>query len=368
MFKRYTLEGGLADPLIISWPKAMKRVAGQVRDQYCHAIDLVPTILDCCGVEAPEVLKGYTQSPIQGTSLRYSFDDAKAPSQRETQYYAMLGTRAIYHQGWKAVARHGALLGKGKFMDDEWELYHVEEDRTETKNLAKEHPEKVQELVGIWFAAAGGNHVFPLDDRSARELLTLPRPETSKPRTSYDYYPGTADVPESVAPNIRNRSFTVLVEAEIDTPEAGGVLMAQGSRFGGYALFVKDGRLHFSDNFLGIEEQHVASTQAVPKGKVVLGAEFTKEKENPPAVANGTLKLYINDKAVGEMKMRTQPGKFALAGEGLCVGRDSADAVSKEYTAPNPFTGGTIKKVTINVGGDHYVDLELEALAMLSRE
>src|SRR5262249_40807498 len=118
----------------------------------------------------------------------------------------------------------------------------------------------------------------------------------------------------------------------------------------------------------GIEEQQVVSTEAVPTGKVVLGAEFSKEKEDPPAVANGTLKLYVNDQAVGEGKMRTQPGKFALAGEGLCVGRDSADAVSKEYTTPYTFTGGTIKKVTVNVGGDHYVDLEMEALAMLSRE
>ncbi|HEY7062475.1 MAG TPA: arylsulfatase [Chloroflexota bacterium] len=368
MFKRYTLEGGIADPLIISWPKAMKAVAGQTRDQYCHAIDLVPTILDCCGVEAPEVLKGYTQSPIQGTSLRYAFADAKAPAQRETQYYAMLGTRAIYHQGWKAVARHGALLGKGKFMDDEWELYHVEDDRTETRNLAAQHPDKLKELIGIWFAVAGANHVFPLDDRSARELLNVERPETSKPRTSYDYYPGTADVPEAVAPNIRNRSYTILAEVEIATPEAAGVLMAQGARFGGHALFVKDGKLHYSYNFLGMEEQHVVSTEAVPTGKVVLGAEFTKDGENPPAVANGTLKLFINDKAVGDMKMRTQPGKFSLAGEGLCVGRDSADAVSKEYTTPYTFTGGTIQKVTINVNGDHYVDLEIEALAMLSRE
>jgi arylsulfatase len=135
MFKRYSLEGGVADPLLISWPKEMKKVAGGIRDQYHHCIDLVPTILDCCGVTPPDFIKGHAQTPIQGISMRYSFADAKVESKRETQYYAMLGTRAIYHKGWKAVARHGALSGKGNFMHDQWELYHIESDRSESINV-----------------------------------------------------------------------------------------------------------------------------------------------------------------------------------------------------------------------------------------
>src|SRR5262249_17293504 len=155
------------DPLILTWPKKMKNVAGQVRDQYHHCIDLVPTILDCCGVEQPQVLKGHTQTPIQGVSMRYTFADPKAESTRETQYYAMLGTRAIYHRGWKAVARHGALSGKGSFMEDKWELYHVEADRAEINDVSQQFPEKTLEMVATWFAHAGANHVYPLDDRTA---------------------------------------------------------------------------------------------------------------------------------------------------------------------------------------------------------
>src|SRR5262249_14025314 len=154
-------------PLIITWPKEMKKVAGQTRDQYHHCIDLVPTILDCCGIEPPEVIKGYTQTPIQGVSMRYTFDRPDVPTTPETQYYAMLGTRAIYHKGWKAVARHGALSGKSHFMEDKWELYHIETDRAETTDVAEQFPEKKLELVATWFAVAGKNNVFPLDDRTA---------------------------------------------------------------------------------------------------------------------------------------------------------------------------------------------------------
>ncbi|GAA2869800.1 hypothetical protein GCM10020220_068990 [Nonomuraea rubra] len=140
----------IADPLIISWPARMKDVGGQVRDQYHHAIDIVPTVLDLVGVEPPGQIKGHTQSPMHGTSMAYTFTSSHAPSRRTTQYYAMLGTRALYHDGWKVVARHGALSGKGDFMADSWELYHVAEDRAETRDLAAEHPDKVRQLVGIW--------------------------------------------------------------------------------------------------------------------------------------------------------------------------------------------------------------------------
>jgi arylsulfatase A-like enzyme len=369
MFKRYSLEGGVADPLIISWPKEMKAFAGQVRDQYHHCIDLVPTILDCCGVEAPDSIKGYQQTPIQGVSMRYTFADPKAATKRETQYYAMLGTRAIYHKGWKAVARHGALSGKGHFMEDKWELYHIETDRSEINDVGEQFPEKKLELIATWFAAAGKNNVFPLDDRTAVEQLTVERPEPSKPRDSYTYYPNTSEVPEGVAPNIRNRSFGILATAMITDPKnAQGVLLTMGGRAGGHTSFIKGGKLCYVYNFLGIEEQKVIASGPLQGGEVTLGVEFSKEMENPRAVANGTVKLYCNGKVIGEGKIRTQPGKFSLSGGGLLIGRMGADSVTKEYKAPFPWVGGTLKSVTFSVSGEHFRDLETEALAMLARE
>jgi arylsulfatase len=368
MFKRFSLEGGIADPCIIAWPRRTQDLGGAIRDQYHHAIDIVPTILDLVGVEAPEYIKGHPQSEIQGVSMAYTFDQAEAESRRETQYYAMLGTRAIYHKGWKAVARHGAISGKGNFNADPWELYHVAEDRSETHDLAEQHPEKVQELVNLWFSEAGKNNVFPLDDRTALELLTQERPEISAPRDSYVYYPHTAEVPEGVAANIRNRSFSIVAEADIASLEAEGVIFAHGARFGGHGLFIKAGKLYYVYNFLGIEEQQFVSGETIPSGKVAFGVEFEKTHEDPKFVANGTLKLYINDKVVAKGTMRTQPGKFALSGEGLAVGRDAADSVSKEYKPPFPFHGGAIEKVVVNVTGEHVIDLELEALGMLARE
>lgn len=366
MFKRYTLEGGIADPLIISWPGRMRDVGGQVREQYHHAIDIVPTVLELVGIEAPRQIKGHTQSPMHGTSMVYSFRAPQDPSTRTTQYYAMLGTRALYHDGWKVVARHGALSGRGDFAADEWELYHVAEDRAETRDLSAEHPDKVRQLVELWFAEAGANGAFPLDDRTPREQLALQRPLPAKPRDTYVYYPGTADVPEGVAVNIRNRSFLINAELEVDSPD--GVIFAQGSRFGGHALFIKNGALHYCYNFLGTDEQSFVSDRPLPTGSLSVGVEFTKEDEEPEGVARGRLRLFIGDQAVADGTMRTQPGKFALAGEGLCVGRDSADPVSSDYTAPFPFTGGTIKKVTVNVSGAHYVDHDLEGMAMLARD
>ena len=342
MFKRYVLEGGIADPLIICWPKEMGNVAGQLRDQYHHAIDIVPTILDCVGVEPPAVLKGFTQSPIQGVSMRYTFDDATAPSRRETQYYSMLGTRAIYHQGWKVVARHGALSGKGNFNQDQWELYHTDEDRTEVHDLASENRDKMLELVALWFSEAGRNNVLPLDDRTAREQLMIERPEVTRPRTSYTYFPHTTEVPEGVAANIRNKSFTILAELHIDGADAEGVVLAQGSRFGGHALFVKGGRPYYVYNFLGIEEQKLVGGGALPTGDVRIAVEFSKTHEDPKFVANGDVALSVNDQVVANGTMRTQPGKFALSGEGLVVGRESADAVSAEYQPPFAFRGGTM--------------------------
>ncbi|HEY4097143.1 MAG TPA: arylsulfatase, partial [Baekduia sp.] len=370
MWKRYEFNGGTTDPCIISWPIGLQ-AHGELREQYHHAIDLVPTMLDALGVAPPETIGGHVQSPFDGVSMRYSFDGAPLPSARQTQFFSMLGSRSIWHDGWKAVTTHPTLSGWSHFGTDTWELYHVDVDRSEMHDLSAEEPERLQELISLWYAEAGANGAFPLDDRSALEILVTPRPLLSPARNRYIYYPGIADVPESQAVNIRNRSYAMAARVEIPADGAEGVLFAHGARFGGHALYVKDGRLHYVYSFVGSLEQKIVADQPVPTGEdVVLSAAFEKEGEDPPGVSVGTLSLYHGDVKVGEGRIQTQPGKFSIAGDGLCVGRDSSDPVTGDYPgeAPFAFTGGTIKSVAIDVSGDPYVDLEREAVAMMARE
>lgn len=374
MWKRYEFNGGTADPCIISWPSARDGATagqGEIRHQYHHAIDIVPTILDALGVETPETIKGHVQSRFDGVSMRYSLADPSAPSARKTQFYSMLGSRAIWHEGWKAVTTHPTLSGWSDFNDDTWELYQTDVDRSELHDLAAERPEKVRELVNMWFAEAGENNAFPLDDRSAIEIITTKRPQLATSRDRYIYFPDTAEVPEAQAVNVRNRSYSIGALVDIPAPGAEGVLFAHGSRFGGHALYVKDNRLHYVYNFVGMFEQKIDSTQDVPTGQnLILSASFDKDGEDPPHVSTGILSLYHGDMKVGEGRIKTQPGMFMLAGEGLCVGRDSGEAVTADYPngSPHRFTGGTIKRVAVDVSGDPYIDLEREAVAMLARE
>jgi arylsulfatase A-like enzyme len=370
MWKRYEFNGGTADPCIVAWPSALGH-GGEVRHQYHHAIDLVPTILDLLGVTPPETIKGYVQSRFDGVSMRYSFEDPSAPSARQAQFYSMLGSRGIWHDGWKAVTTHPTISGWSHFNEDTWELYHTDTDRAELHDLAAERPDKLRELINLWFAEAGANGAFPLDDRSALEILNTPRPRLAGPRDRYIYYPDVADVPEVQAVNVHNRSFTIGAQVDIPAPGASGVLFAHGARFGGHALYVKDSRLHYVNSFVGITEQKVSASEDVPTGQnLILSASFDKDGEDPPGVATGTLSLYYGDRQVGEGRIKMQPGAFELAGEGLCVGRDSGSAVTDDYPGEQPhrFTGGTVKRVAIDVSGDPYLDLEREAVAMMARE
>jgi arylsulfatase len=303
--------------------------------------------------------------------MRYSFDDAGAAGARQTQFYSMLGSRGIWHDGWKAITNHPTLSGWGHFNDDEWELYHTDVDRSELHNLATEQPDKLREMVNLWYAQAGANDAFPIDDRSALEIFISPRPQLSAPRNRYVYFPNHAEVPETQAVVIRGRSF--VIGALVDIPAAGaqGVLFAQGSRFGGHALYVKDNRLHYVNSFVGIFEQKVVGTGDVPTGtNLILSASFEKDGEDPPHVATGILSLFHGENKVGEGRIKTQPGGFMIAGEGLAIGRDVGDPVTDDYPGERPyrFTGGTIKRVAIDVSGEPYIDLEREAAAMLMRE
>jgi len=368
MFKRYSqYAGGTCDPLIISWPKGIK-AKGEIRHQYHHSTDIVPTILDVCGLKMPDVYKGVKQYPVSGVSMRYSFDaKPDGATQKKRQYYAMLGTRGMWEDGWKAVALHAPLTGKGHFDKDSWQLYNTDVDRSESKDLAKENPEKLEALKKLWFEEADKNLVLPLDDRTALEILNIERPSSEPPRDRYMYYPGTAPVPEGVAVNTRGRSYKIIADVEL-TDKTSGVIFAHGSRFGGHTLFIKDKKLYYVYNFLGIKpEQQFVSPELKP-GKYSLGMEFVREKAGQYHESIGKTTLYVNDKAVTSGPMRTQPGKFTLSGDGLCIGRDSGDAVSEGYKAPGTFVNGTILGVGVSVEKAQYLDLETLAAAAFARD
>jgi arylsulfatase len=370
MWKRYEFNGGTSDPCIISWPSGMTS-KGEIRTQYHHAIDLVPTVLDALGIEAPEKIKGHTQSHFDGVSMRYSFDDGAAAGARHTQFYSMLGSRGIWHDGWKAITTHPTIAGWSHFNEDAWELYHTDVDRSELHDLAAERPDKLREMVNLWYAEAGANDGFPLDDRSALEIFIAPRPQLSAPRARYVYFPEHAEVPEAQAVTVRGRSFVIGALVDIPAPGAQGVLFSQGSRFGGHALYVKDGRLHYVNSFVGMFEQKVVATVDLPTGEnLILSASFEKDGTGPSPVAEGVLSLYHGETKVGEGRIKTQPGGYMIAGEGLAVGRDVGDPVTDDYPGERPysFTGGTIRRVAVDVSGEPYIDLEREAAGMLMRE
>ena len=376
LFKRYAWEGGVCDPMVVHWPKGIK-AKGELRDQYTHCIDVVPTIYECLGIELPKEVKGYTQWPLEGTSFKYSFEDIKAPTQKPSQFYVMLGTRALWRNGYKIDALHAGLPSDwGHFEDDKWALYHTDTDRTEVHDISAQEPELLKEMINLWYVQAGQYNGLPLEDRSSIAVLTTPRPSITPPRDRYVYYPHTLEVPEAVAVNVRGRSFKIAADVDLEK-DAQGVLFAHGHQFGGHALYIKNGKLKYVYNFLGEMEQTITSSVNVPTGKCVLGVEFAKEKmqaiggSSVPNQCVGTATLYINNQKVGEYKnMCTQIGKFALCGEGLNIGLDGGDNVTDDYPGSKPwsFTGGSIKQVVADVSDEPFRNFDLEVNAMMSRD
>lgn len=374
MFKRYSYQGGVCDPLVIHWPKGFT-ARGEIRNQYHHCTDIVPTIYEACGVEMPEVFDGHEQTPLSGVSMAYSFDDADAPTTKHTQYYEMLGSRGIWHDGWKAVTEHGPMAGMSKFSDDRWQLFHTDVDRAEAHDLADEHPDKVRELVDLWFTEAKANDVFPLNDLqiigNAKDFETFIEMEFHvpvAPSGQYTYYPDTSEIPERSAANVHGVSYKALAEVEL-TPETQGVLFAHGSRFGGHSLFIKDGHVTYAYNFLGIPPEDRISAPVPTDGKHILGVEFTKERMGEHREAIGPLRLYIDGDVAAEQEIRTVLGHFSLCGEGLCIGYDSGDAVTKAYAGDRfDFTGGKLVKVVFDVADDAYVDVENHLAAAMARD
>jgi arylsulfatase len=367
MFKRYSqYAGGTCDPLVIHWPRGIK-AKGELRHQYHHCTDIVPTILDCCGVKFPDEVDGVKQEPLVGVSMRYSFDDGKAPTKKATQYYEMLSTRGIWHKGWKASTEHGPMIDKGKFDQDRWQLFNVEEDRAEAHDLADKHPEKVKELAALWLSEAKKYNVLPLNDYGVEGIHALEF-KASKPASGrYVYYPGTTEIPEASAARTLGNTFKILAEVEF-TGDSQGVIVSQGSRFGGYALFVKGGKLVFVYNFLGIPPEQRLVTDAPKLGKHVVGVEFIKENIGKNHEALGKMTLYVDENAVASSDFRVQTGHYALAGEGLAIGYDSGDPVSSEYKSGFRFSGGRIVKVIYDVADDVYIDLERKLAAAMARD
>ena len=368
LWKRYSnYEGGTADPLIVSWPA---RIEGRgVRRQYSHAVDIVPTIYESLAIELPETLKGYTQFPLEGVSFTASFSDPDAHTGKTTQFYSMGGTAAIWHEGWKAASLTPAAPDMwADYAGQQWELFDTRTDPTECHDLADKHPDKLRELINLWWVQAGMYNALPLENRGVVEILGTERPQIAKPRNRYVYYPGCVEVPESAAPNIRNRSYTVAVEATIDSADASGVLFSQGARFGGHALYIKDGKLKYVYNWVGMFEQTIEASEPISAGHAVFSVSFHREGDSMPA--EGTLTLHVGDRTVGEGRIKTQPGKFSLAGEGLNVGKDTAEPVTDDYsgTSPWPFVGGTIHRAVVDVSGEPFEDLAQEARMAFARD
>ncbi|TFV98038.1 arylsulfatase [Leifsonia flava] len=375
MFKRYSYQGGVCDPLVIHYPAGIA-AKGEVRGQYHHSTDIVPTILELCGVEMPETYNGVEQTPLAGVSMAYTFDaEPDAPTRKKTQYYEMLGSRGIWHEGWKAVAEHGPMAGMSGFENDTWQLFHTDVDRAEAHDLAAEHPEKLEELKALWLEEAKANDVLPLNDlqiignaKDFETFITMEFHQPAPPSGQYTYYPGTSEVPERSAANVHNVSYKILAEVEL-TGETEGIIFAHGSRFGGHALFIKDGTITYAYNFLGIPPEDRISAPAPTSGKHIIGVEFTKEKIGEYREGVGPLKLFIDDQQVGEQEIRTVLGHFSLCGEGLCIGYDSADAVSSMYAGSRfEFTGGEIAKVVFDIADDAYIDAEAHMAAAMSRD
>jgi arylsulfatase A-like enzyme len=363
LFKRYAShEGGIADTAIISWPNGIT-AHGEVRDNYVNVADVTPTVYDLLGIEPPTEVRGVPQRPLEGVSFKAALADSSADTGKATQFYAMLGTRGIWHDGWFANTVHAATpSGWSHFDKDRWELFHIESDRSQCHDLAAENPAKLAELQELWFAEAAKYNGLPLADLNVFETLLRDRPYLMRDRQTFTYYPGTAEVGIGAGVELRGQSFSVLAEVDIESAAAEGVLFKQGAGHGGHVLFVQGGQLQYVYNFMGEDEQWVSALDPLPLGRHVFGVRYertgTVEGSHTPL---GTVELRIDDSVVATRPdVRAHPGTFGLAGGGVAVGRNAGQPVSNRYRAPFPFVGGTIAKVVVDISGTPYLDVEQE--------
>jgi arylsulfatase A-like enzyme len=343
--------GGCRNGMVAHWPNRIK-AKGEVRSQWHHVIDIAPTILEAAGLPEPKSVNGTPQTPIEGVSMVYTFANAKAASTHKTQYFEIFGNRGIYHDGWLAHTVHRAAWEREPrrpFLEDIWELYHVAEDFSSANNLAAKHPEKLKELQELFLKEAIKNQVLPLDDRVLERMnaALVGRPDLMAGRTSLTVYEGMTGMTENVFINAKNRSHTITAEVEIPAGGANGVLIAQAGRFGGWSLYLKDGKPTYTYNFLGLSSSKVAATKAVPPGKATIRYEFTYDGGG--VGKGGTGKIFVNGEKVAEGRIDRTQGYAFSADEGADVGMDGETPVTNDYKqGDNKFTG-KIRKIVIDI-------------------
>ena len=342
--------GGTRNGMVVHWPKGIT-AKGELRSQWHHVIDIAPTILEAAGLPEPKSVNGTPQTPIEGVSLAYTFADAKAPSRHTTQYFEIFGNRAIYHDGWLAGTVHRApweFKPRTTLENDTWELYDTRTDFSLANDLAAKNPEKLKELQDLFLKEAVKYSVLPLDDRTLERLnaALVGRPDLMAGRTSLTVYQGMTGMSENVFINVKNRSHTITAEVEIPKKGANGVILAQAGRFGGWSLYVKDGKPTYTYNWLGLQRYTVAAKQALPAGKATIRFEFAYDGGGIGKGGTGT--LFVNGKKVATGRIeRTQGGVFS-ADEGADVGADEGTPVTEAYKVPFKFTG-KIYSVTIEL-------------------
>jgi arylsulfatase len=345
--------GGTRNGLVISWPARIKETGG-IRTQFHHVIDIAPTILEAAGVQAPAVLNGVPQTPIEGVSMVYSFDDASAPSSRRTQYFEMLVNRAIYSDGWVAATTPARLpwvvAGHMPEPDDYgWELYNISEDFSQAVNLADKEPRKLRELQDLFWVEAAKYNVLPLDNSVAERFDVRIRPSLTRGRSVFTYYAGQTRIPEGAAPDLKNTSFKIGADVTIPAAGASGMIVTQGGRFNGWGLYLLDGRPVFHYNLAGVQRFNFAGKEKLSPGQHVILVDF--KYDGGGIGRGGTVTLTVDDTPVAEGRIdRTYAFRVSFD-ETLDVGEDTGTPVSEDYQVPFKF-GGSLNRVLIRLSDE----------------
>jgi arylsulfatase len=344
--------GGTRNGLVVHWPKSIK-AKGEIRSQWHHVIDIAPTILEAAGLPEPKMVNGIPQTPIEGVSMLYSFNDAQAKSTHLTQYFEIFANRAIYNDGWLAGTVHKApweAKPRAALLDDKWELYDTRNDFSLANDLAKTNPAKLKEMQDLFLKEAEKYRVLPIDDRSIERVnaALVGRPDLMAGRTSLTVYEGMIGMSENVFINTKNSSHTITAEVEIPKGAANGAILAQAGRFGGWSLYLKNGKPTYTYNFLGLTRFTVASPTPIPPGKATIRYEFAYDGGGLAKGGMGT--IFVDGRKVAEGRIeRTQPMIFS-ADEGADVGEDGETPVVEDYGIPAPYKfTGKIAKVTIDL-------------------
>ncbi|MBL7940093.1 MAG: arylsulfatase [Flavobacteriales bacterium] len=340
--------GGTRNGMVVHWPKGIT-AKGELRSQFHHVIDVAPTVLEACHLPEPSMVNGVEQRRMDGVSMAYSFGDAKAAERHTTQYFEMFGNRGIYHEGWMACTRHSIpwlLMKNPPLSEDVWELYHIDEDFSQAYDLAAQEPEKLKELQRIFEQEAIRNHVFPIDDRRSERFdpRIAGRPDLMGGRTKLTVYPGMVGMMENAFVNVKGVHHTITAEVELGE-RTDGVILCQAGYFGGWTLYMKQGRVHHEYNWFALERTNISSAKPLSTGKHTVVYEFIPDEAKPGTGGRSILRVDGQVVAEGHIP-RTEP--FAFSGdEGADVGRDNETNVSLDYDAHmNAFTG-TITQVTV---------------------